>query len=198
VFKVDKSGNVLDSNELYSTIYSFCDAVTGFDDKLFLVSAQQVNNQWRTFAWKLNSDLEFDTLYTQPLVYDSLCPHPIASDTIPLDCEIVGLDEPFQNPETGKLKVFPNPASDKIHIVIPDQIKTQNNTAVFNLTTVYHQWHSAVIEIYDLLGRRWFAREIKQGEKVLETDVTSWPRGMYVVRLVYNGQTVGSEKVVVE
>jgi len=198
VFKVDRLGNILDSVEVFSTIYSFSDAVTTFDNKLFLVSGQHINNQWRTYIWKLNSDLEYDTLYTYPYVYDSLCPHPIASDTIPLDCVIVGLDEPFQNPETGRLKVYPNPAQDKIHIMIPDQIKTQTHSPVFNLTTVYHQWRSATVEIYDLFGRRMFSKEITQSVKELETDVTAWPQGMYVVRLVYNGQTVGSEKIVVE
>jgi len=82
--------------------------------------------------------------------------------------------------------------------MIPDQIKTQTHSPVFNLTTVYHQWRSATIEIYDLFGRRMFSREVNQGEREFETDVNTWPRGMYVVRLVYNGQTVGSEKIVVE
>jgi len=69
---------------------------------------------------------------------------------------------------------------------------------VFNLTTVYHQWRSATIEIYDLFGRRIFSTEVRQGDPQFETDVSSWQPGMYVVRLVYNGQTVGSEKVIVE
>jgi len=198
VFKVDKAGNFIDSVNIQETVYCFADAIVDQDNKLFLVQPKHQGGIWRTYAWKLNSDLEFDTLYTQPLVYDSLCPHAIASDTIPLDCVIVGLDEPFQNPETGRLRVYPNPAKEKIHIMIPDQIKTQTHSSVFNLTTVYHQWRSAVIEIYDLFGRRMFSKEITQSVKELETNVTAWPQGMYVVRLVYNGQTVGSEKIVVE
>jgi len=198
VFKVDRNGNFIDSVNLQKTVYCFSDAIVDKDNKLFLVQPKHEGGQWRTYAWKLNSNLEFDTLYTQPLVYDSLCPHPIASDTIPLDCVIVGLDEPFQNPETGRLRVYPNPARDKIHIVIPDQIKTQTHSPVFNLTTVYHQWRTATVEIYDLFGRRMFSREVNQGEREFETDVSTWPRGMYVVRLVHNNQTVGSEKIVVE
>jgi len=198
VFKVDRNGNFLDSINIQKTIYCFVDALVDSDNKLLLLHGKPSGAKWHTYVWKLNSDLEFDTLYTQPLVYDSLCPHAIASDTIPLDCVIVGLDEPFQNPETGKLRVFPNPARDKIQIVIPDQIKTQTHSPVFSLTTVYHQWRSATIEIYDLFGRKMFTKVIRQDDKKLETDVSFWPRGMYVVRLIYNGQTVGSEKVVVE
>jgi len=198
VFKVDKAGNFIDSVNIQETVYCFADAIVDQDNKLFLVQPKHENGQWRTYAWKLNSDLEYDTLYTYPYVYDSLCPHPIASDTIPLDCVIVGLDEPFQNPETGKLKVYPNPASDKIHIEIPEKLKTQSKSPVFDLTTVYHQWHSAIIEIYDLFGRKMFSKKVLQAEKELEIDVSAWQRGMYVVRLVYNNQTVASEKIVVE
>jgi len=197
-FKVDRNGNFIDSVNIQKTLYCFADAIVDKDNKLFLVQPKYEGNQWRTYAWKLNSDLEYDTLYTQPLFYDSLCPHPIASDTIPLNCIIVGVDETFQNPETGKLKVYPNPASDKIHIVIPEQIKSSANTPVFDLTTVYHHWHSALVEIYDLFGRRMYSKEVVQSEKEFEVDISAWQQGLYIVRLVYNGQTVASEKVVVE
>jgi len=198
VFKVDRDGTLIDSVELLQSVYSFSDAVTDMDNKLFLVSGQPTGNQVYTCAWKLNSDLEYDTLYTHPFVYDSLCPHPIASDTILLDCVLVGLNEPFENPATGRLKVWPNPASDMLHVGIPEKLKSETRSPVFNLTTVYHQWKLAELEVYDLFGKRVFSREIKQGEKLSDLDVATWPRGMYVVRLVYNGKTVASEKVVIK
>jgi len=198
VFKVDREGNVLDSANIMETPYCFSDAIVDHDNKLFLVQPLHDGYQWRSYAWKLNADLEYDTLYTQPYVYDSLCPHPIASDTIPLDCVIVGLDEPFTNPETGRLKVYPNPARDLLHIVIPEQLKTENQNPFFNLSTVYHRWQSAHLEVYDLFGKKMLSKEVVQSEKEVAVDVSSWPRGMYVVRLVYNGQTVSSEKILVQ
>jgi hypothetical protein len=153
---------------------------------------------WRSHAYKLNADLEYDTLYSYPFVYDSLCPYPIASDTIPLDCEVVGLDEPFGNPETGRLKVYPNPASDILHIEIPEKLKTETSTPAFSITTVYHQWKSATVEVYDLFGRRVFSKEVTPADKELSIDVSAWHAGIYVVRLVYLGRTAGSEKVAVE
>jgi hypothetical protein len=132
------------------------------------------------------------------MVYDSLCPYPIASDTIPLDCEVVGLDEPFTNPETSRLKVYPNPASDILHIGIPEKLKTETSTPAFNITTVYHQWRSAAVEVYDLFGRRVFSKEVTPADKELSIDVSAWHAGMYVVRLVYLGRKAGSEKVVME
>ncbi len=197
-FKVDKNGNVLDSINIMESVYCFSDAIIDMDNKVVLVQPLHDGNHWRTNLWKLNSDLEYDTLYTHPIVYDSLCPHPIPSDTIPLDCVVVGLNEPFENPETGRLKVYPNPASEVLHVEIPDKLKAETHSPVFNLTTVYHQWKSAVMEIYDLFGKQVFSKEIRQGEKLLDINIAEWPRGMYVVRLVYNGKTVASEKVVVE
>ncbi len=80
-----------------------------------------------TYLFKLTQDLEQDTFYTTPFVYDSLCPYQIASDTIvPDDCGvIVGIEEPGGG-EAGKqggmeawghggLKIWPNPASGVIH-----------------------------------------------------------------------------------
>ena len=153
---------------------------------------------WTTYAWKLNSDLEYDTLYTHPFVYDSLCPHPIASDTILLDCVVVGINEPFENPQTGRLKVYPNPASDILHLEIPQQLKSVTQSPVFNLTTVYHQWKSAMLEVYDLFGEKVYSGEVRQPEKLIDLGVAGWGRGMYVVRLVYNGKTVASEKVLIK
>jgi len=69
---------------------------------------------------------------------------------------------------------------------------------LFNLTTVYHQWHSANLEIYDLFGRRMFSKEVLQSEKEVAVDVSLWSSGMYVVRLVYNNQTAGSVKIIIE
>jgi hypothetical protein len=198
VFKIDRNGNILDSANIVNSIYCFSDAIVDQDNKVFLVQGQYIGAQWRTYAWKLNSDLEYDTLYTQPMVYDSLCPYPIVSDTIPLDCMVVGLNEPFENPETGRLKVYPNPASDILHIEIPEKLKTESSTPAFNITTVYHHWKSATVEVFDLFGRKLYSKEVTPADKELCIDVSAWHAGMYVVRLVYLGRTAGSEKVVVE
>ncbi|MBL7138607.1 MAG: T9SS type A sorting domain-containing protein [Bacteroidales bacterium] len=197
VTKTDTNGNIIKTKDIITSYETFQDAVVSFDNKLLLI-AGIANGPLRSYAWKLNSDLEYDTIYTQPYVYDSLCPYPIALDTIPLDCVVVGIDEPFQNPETGRLMVYPNPASDKIHIIIPEQLKIETAIPSFNVTTVYHQWHSAFLEIYDLFGRRIYSKEVTKSDKELEIDVSWWTEGLYVVRLIYNGQMVGNAKVIVE
>ena len=197
VTKTDTNGNILKIKEINVSYETFQDAVVSYDNKLLLV-AGIYTNMLMTYAWKLNSDLEYDTLYTYPFVYDSLCPHPIASDTIPLDCVIVGIDEPFKNPETGRLKVWPNPVNDILHIDIPEHLRSETSNAVFNLSTVYHQWGSAVLEVFDLFGRKVYSNEVFQSAGDLDIDVTGWGKGMYVARLVYNGKTVSTAKVMVE
>lgn len=65
-------------------------------------------------------------------------------------------------------------------------------------TTVYHQWKSTLLEVYDLSGKKVFEKEVPRSETELLLDVSNWKRGMYVFRLLYNRQEVGNQKVVVE
>ena len=67
------------------------DATVTFDNKIVFVVTSPYTNAatWDILMYKLNSDLEWDSVYTQPFVYDYLCPDPIVSDTIPMDCDII-------------------------------------------------------------------------------------------------------------
>jgi len=62
------------------------------------------------------------TLYTQPLVYDSLCPYEIQSDTVLLDCGLfVNIDEiPTQEEYESTIKISPNPAREWVVLTLPD------------------------------------------------------------------------------
>jgi hypothetical protein len=84
-----------------------------------------------------------------------------------------------------------------LHIELPEQLKSEIATPVFNLTTVYHQWRSARVEIYDLFGRRVYSAKVLQSDRRVDVYVLAWPRGMYVVRLVYQKKTVATAVVVV-
>jgi hypothetical protein len=200
VLKVNKGGYLLDSVQIGSaySFYYITDAAVDADNKIVLVQNNSAGGKFHPDIWKFNSDLEYDTLYFFPLAYDTLCTYPIVSDTIPLDCVIVGMDEPKKSGEPCRLSVWPNPAQEILHIAVPDRLETVNATPVFSLTTVYNQWQSATIEVLDLFGRRMFARTIRQGDQKIEANISTWPRGMYIVRLVYNGRTVADAKVLVE
>jgi len=151
------------------------------------------------YAVKVNYDLEYDSIYTQPLTYDSLCPYPIIFTTIDPDCDnvYVGIEEPFQHPETTRLRIYPNPAYERITIELPKYLIISNTTGRIPSTTIYHQWGSVILEAYDLFGRKVFKKEIIRAESEVEQDVSNWQAGMYVLRLVYQSNVVADEKVVI-
>jgi hypothetical protein len=63
-----------------------------YDNKF--VSVARVNDIW-IYLYKLNSNLDYDSIYTHPYTYDSLCPNGVISDTINPECDlIVSIDEP--------------------------------------------------------------------------------------------------------
>lgn len=49
------------------------------------------------------------------------------------------------------------------------------------------------LEIYDIYGRRWHSQGIPAGGKETEIDVSALPPGMYVVRMVIEGQVVSGK-----
>ena len=200
VIKTDTLGNLRDSSDLAETTNSFISATKTFDDKFISVANDGLGATWKIYAMKVNSDLEYDSIYTQPFNYDSLCPYPIISSTVDPDCEnvYVGIEEPFKSPETTKLKVFPNPATDHFTIKIPKYLVVNNTTSAIPSTTVYHKWGSATLEVYDLFGKKMLEREVIRTEKEVELDVSYWQAGMYIIRLLFHDQVVVSEKFVVE
>jgi len=115
------------------------------------------------------------------------------------DCDVItGLNEPFTNPEDFLLKVYPNPATNTITVEIPQLLQKRSGPGGFQATTVYHKWGSAILEVYDLFGKKQLERVVHQGQLPVTMDVSRWPRGMYVFRLSFRGETVAMEKVVVE
>ena len=146
-----------------------------------------------------------------PRTYDSLCPYPIVSDTVDPDCGlIVSIKDPEEYPELYRLRVYPNPASNKVTVEIPEFLIKRSGTLVgagskpapdgsgFQVTTVYHQWGSATLVVYDLFGRKMMEQLVLQADREVEVEVSQWQGGMYVFRLSYRGETVATEKVVVE
>lgn len=167
------------------------------DNKILTIGNSFVSGSSRFALYKVNSDLEYDSVYTGNYTYDSLCPHAIVSDTIMPSCIVLGFQEPFEKPETTALKVYPNPARQMITIEFPKYLIVKNGNSGFGSTTVYQKWRSTLLETYDLSGKMFFEKEIIRAQNTLDLDISNWPRGIYYFRLVYNRQTVGEAKVVV-
>jgi len=199
LFKSDTNGNLLKEfifpNPDIGGVYG---ATITFDQKYICASHLYVNPYLRIAVQKFNSDLEYDSIYSIPYIYDSLCFYPIVSDTIDPDCGlIVSVQDPMKNPDTFRLKVYPNPASSFVTVAIPEFLEKLSGLAGFQTTTIYHKWGSAILEVYDLFGRKVIEQTVFQGAGNLDLDVSKWQSGMYVFRLSFRGETVATEKVVV-
>jgi len=197
--KTDTLGNIINSSSI-SVVILYCSATRTFDDKFVTVGVDTYNNKYRIVALKVNSNLEYDSLYTQPFTYDSLCPHPIVSDTIDPNCDnvIVSVDEPFKKPETTQLKVYPNPTDKNLTIELPKYLVVTDNSGKIPATTIYHQWSSATLQAIDLQGKTVLQQEVANTGVPSQLDVSRLPAGMYQFRLVYRGKPVAGSKVVVK
>jgi hypothetical protein len=198
VIKTDSLGNYI-NQIIFPDNYGFYTSTTTYNDRLLLGGASYSSGYLHGCAIKLTSDLEYDSIYTTPFTYDSLCPHPIASDTVSLDdCEvvIVGIDDPVQNPEKTRLHVYPNPAGSSVTLEMPEYLVRQTAGAGITATTYYYQWESVRLDVFDLFGKLMYSQEIPGETDTIKLDISSWPGGMYLARLVFMNDAVASVKFV--
>jgi len=199
VFKTDTMGTILKEKILKNYDWLPMDAIITKDHKYLTTAWDQINSRYLFYLWKLTEDLEYDSIYTQPRVYDSLCPHPIASSTLFFQCDLTtGMIEPVINTEKVKMHIYPNPGSDIIHVEMPSCIQKQTKTEHLNVVTIFHQWYNDLdIEVYDIYGKLMERQVIKPLEKEVDLNVSDWSRGMYYVRLSSGGTVVATSKLIV-
>jgi hypothetical protein len=109
---------------------------------------------------------------------------------------VVNVEEPLTNPQSHQMKIFPNPTTGKLTIILPKYLLVTDNTPPVKSETIYYQWRSTTLCAYDMKGNQVFQKEMPKDQIQLELDVSSWAKGMYFFKLVYNKQTVASEKVI--
>lgn len=198
MFITDTLGNLLQSHILDTTSQGIVSTAKSFDNKFVSVATDYVNHHDVIIAYKVNSTLQWDSIYTHPYTYDSLCPNPIVSDTIDPSCNlVVNIEEPLNNPETHQMNIFPNPTKGKLTVILPKYILVRDNTPPIKSETIYHQWKSTILYAYDLNGNQVFQKEIPMNEPQLELHVSGWAKGMYFFKLVYNGNSVDEKKIIV-
>jgi len=92
-----------------------------------------------------------------------------------------GTNDPTGSPGQADMKVFPNPAAGRLHIDL----------------SPFRSGQAATLEIFNQYGQHMGTVAVGQHDRALDLDVSSWSRGMYLLRLVSNGGTVTEGKVVV-
>jgi len=147
------------------------------DDKYIVTGGVYSDNEYDAYALKVNSQLEWDTLYNGNFTYDSLCPFPIDSTVIICNCDITtGVKSTQPRKKVEILNVYPNPAVNQVEVILPENITC------------------SVIEITDLFGR--IAIKKETGKYVTEEvfDISGLYEGYYIVSLIDNNQILLSGK----
>lgn len=200
VVKTDTNGIVINEKIVNESDFIPIDAVILSDQKYLLAALGEVNNKYVTKLWKLNMDLEYDTIYTQSYTYDSLCDHPIISGTLLFPCDlIVGIRETATGSDKVKMVVYPNPTTDVLHVKIPECIQLENRTANHKVITTFHGWYNDLtLMVTDLKGGLILERVVHPEEKEVLVSAANWQPGIYLCILKYNGKKVALEKVVVK
>jgi hypothetical protein len=167
IMKTDTLGNIINRRTILNENRP-PKAITLSDDAKILISGNYVvDGNWDIYLWKMNTDLEDDTLYTQPITYDSLCPYEIQSDTVDLDCGIfVNIDEiPTKEEYESTIKISPNPARDWVVLSFPD-----NDSSGL-----------AEISIYNLFGLEVMRNKVVPQNSMVSLNISSLPTGLYLV-----------------
>ncbi len=196
IFKTDTLGNILKrkfiTDETWSNFFSSCRT---FNDRQ--VFSGVINN--KAVAIKLNQNLDWDSVYTTPYTYDSLCPHPITTDTVPLDdCTLVtAVFDPVREAEKTAMKAWPNPASEQVTLSIPQYLVRESSRPGVIVSTVYYQWNDAALQVYDLAGTMVYSQKVDRSANELRLDTRRWKEGLYLARLVFRNETVARVKFLV-
>jgi len=141
--------------------------------------------------YKINENLEDDTLYPGNYTYDSLCPYQIQSGEIDIsDCLIITdvgeaptPPQYFASLNTVLIKAFPNPAD--------------GNEITFELkNTEHHQ--NMELRCFNILGELLYKEKIYQHQGKSTININNWNSGMYLALVIHDGQPVGDCKFVVQ
>jgi hypothetical protein len=187
----DTSGRIYNAAVRPNTT-GFSGLVKTFDDKYVIACAFWENDMNHTdiYMYKINANLEQDTLYTQPFVYDSLCPDSIISGDIDMtNCllqvgtqEIPTPEDYIASLETIPITAYPNPARETL------MLEYKNSERYQDLHLV----------CYSSLGHKVIEETLLTGQQGSKIDVSNWNGGVYFAVVTSEGKIVGKVKFVVK
>jgi len=162
-------------------------------DKKYVVGTGLIEGKtdWDIYMYKINEELEQDTIYPGNYTYDSLCPYPIKSGTVDLsDCLIVTdvgetptPQEYYAGLQSIPITTYPNPVNG-------DEI-----TFEFQNTDCHSNMKLKVFNVYGELAAEQIVYKYQGAGKM---DTKNWKAGMYVALIYSNGKIAGKTKFVVQ
>jgi hypothetical protein len=187
---LDTAGNVYDI-EFRENTRGLPRTIVTFNDK-YLTTCSYLFSEYNrdVYLYKINDSLDWDSTYSIPFTYDSLCPYDIQSETIDVtNClvftdvsETPGPDEYFANLNSIPVKVYPNPS----------------NTGSITLQYSNTERHENMqLRCFNIHGEEVHSERINrhQGESLI--DVRDWPNGMYLAIVYSENRPVGKTKFIV-
>lgn len=147
--------------------------------------------------YKFNSNLEYDSIYTMPRTYDSLCPYPIQSDTIlmPDNCIYVSLPEEPKVGELQPLKLYPNPASDYVSIELPAYAVSSTNIGISVESRYRPITGKCELVVHNINGQMVYSKTMEAGDRNHAIMVSGWVPGMYLIQLEQKGVIIAGGKI---
>lgn len=205
VYKLDTLGNKLKTKPLIYGSSGRVHSIEGFeitrDKKILAFAPEWQENVLCSVLFKLNSNLEEDSIYTVPYVYDWGCESGV--DTvlnIDPECGVyVDIDELERLPDHPEIKAFPNPVSDVLTVSLPEYLVTRS--AQYNMqASVYIKEYQkdARLEIYDINGGLKDIQTLSSGQNEATINASVLSPGLFLVRLVYQNRQVSTVKFVKE
>ena len=186
-FIIDTSCNIYNKQSIPGT--SGGQIVKTFDNKYAISFGYKPVDDWDILFYKINSNLEQDTVYTGTYVYDSLCPDSIESGVIDIsDCLVIvdteetpGPEEYFKNKNRIIVEAVPNPATGNIRLLLTNK----DNLGELQLLCS------------DTFGRQLYSAKLDDNQSEANINISTWSSGMYVAYITSNGKMVGQCRFVV-
>jgi hypothetical protein len=195
------------SGKIYKKDYgpvgtSWGSMVKTYDNKITIGSGlYNAETDWDIYLYKINEELEQDTLYPGTYIYDSLCSEAIQSGTVDIsNCliitdvgEVPSSKEYYTNFNSIYIKAFPNPVKE-------GQISFElQNTEHLTPPSVPPQGgKQPTLFIYNVFGEKVHEERVYQHQGESKVNTSSWEKGMYIAIVYSNGMPVGRCKFVVQ
>ena len=158
------------------------------------------------YFYKINENLEQDTVYPGNYTYDSLCPYQIQSEVIDISyCVTINVNiEEAPAPEdyyaglkTIPIKVFPNPVPKAFGNVVTFRFENTEYLPPRPPSVPPKGGKDPSLRIFNIFGEKVHEERIYRGQGESRLNVSAWPQGMYIAVVVNEGRVVGRVKFVV-
>ncbi|MCK9422022.1 MAG: T9SS type A sorting domain-containing protein [Bacteroidales bacterium] len=203
LYKLDTSGNKLKTRILMQgSIYNVISGLaTTQDHKILACAPERQGDTTRSVLFKLNSDLEDDSIYSIPYVYDWACEGGVDTVlTIDPECGVyVDIDELERLPDIPEIKVFPNPVSDVLTVSLPEYLVTRSAQHNMQASVYIKDYQKdSRLDLYDINGDLVVRQTLIPGQLEAIFNASVLSPGLYLIRLVYQNRQVSTEKFVKE